>query len=578
MLKLQKVEIQNFRSCKSLEVQLSSFSPLVGYNNAGKSNIMDAICWVLHHGALDEGDFYDPDEPVMVTAYVEGVSEKVLDGLSEIRRERIEPFVRDDGHCRFRRYQPDPNGTKGNIELEAYRFSPDEEEEQEWADSTKGLNTTIQTLFPEPIEVRAMEDAAEDIGKSKSTSTIGRLIAEVLNPGTEEIADRLQIPLQALQDRLAADGNERLEALDDLDTGATEIVNEYFPGLEIRTHIPVPDAEDLFGDGTIQVIDEISDEPQDVSAMGHGAQRSIQMALVHHLAEQSSNETEAETAKLVLVDEPELYLHPQAVESVRKSLKDLSEGNYQVVFATHSPLMIDEDDIRHATVVRKSSSEGTRVRKRVEEAFEEVFEDENKASARKTLFSMQNASRILFSDRVLLMEGKTEKRLIPRIYEEVSGQTLREAKIALVGVGGAGIIPKCFEILSAMNMNVRALVDLDFVFEHAANKGLLKEDDADVQTCKKRHNDDNNGLGSAAGAKQLVEREVADVEIQHLHEKMREQDYWVWTGGALESHLGIDGKGESTWADFKEQLEEDGFDQAVSESESVRELIEWLNG
>lgn len=176
------------------------------------------------------------------------------------------------------------------------------------------------------------------------------------------------------------------------------------------------------------------------------------------------------------------------------------------------------------------------------------------------------------------MEGKTEKRLIPRIYEEVSDQTLREAKIALVGVGGAGIIPKCFEILSTMNMNVRALVDLDFVFEHAANKGLIEEGDEDVQTCKEWHNDDNNGLGSAAGAKQLVERGVADVEIQHLHEKMREQGYWVWTGGALESHLGIDGKGEATWADFKERLEEDGFDQAVSEPESVRELVEWLEG
>lgn len=577
-MQLRKVEIENFRSCKSLEVQLSSFSPLVGYNNAGKSNIMDAIHWVLHHGALDESDFYDSDEPVTVTAHVEGINEEVLEGLSEIRRERIEPFVRDDGHCRFRRYQPDPSGTKGNIELEAYRFQPDEDEEQEWETSPTGLNKTIQTLFPEPIEVRAMEDAAEDIGKSKSTSTIGRLIAEVLNPGTEEIADRLQSPLQTLQDRLGADGNERLEVLNDLDAGATETVNEYFPGLEIRTHIPVPDAEDLFGDGTIQIIDEMSDEPQNVSSMGHGAQRSIQMALVHHLAEQSPNETEAQTAKLVLVDEPELYLHPQAVESVRKSLKNLSESNYQVVFATHSPLMIKEDDIPYATVVRKSSSEGTRVRKRVEEAFEEAFEDESKASARRTLFSMQNASRILFSDRVLLMEGKTEKRLIPRIYEEVSGQTLREAKIALVGVGGAGIIPKCFEILSTMNMNVHALVDLDFVFKHAANKGLLEEDDEDVQTCEERHNDDENGLGSEAGVKQLVERRVANAEIQRLHEKMREQDYWVWTGGALEAHLGIDGKDESTWADFKERLEEDVFDQAVSEPESVRELVEWLGG
>jgi predicted ATP-dependent endonuclease of OLD family len=575
MLKLQKVEIQNFRSCKSLEVQLSSFSPLVGYNNAGKSNIMDAIRWVLHHGALDESDFYDPDEPVMVTAYVEGINEEVLDGLSEIRRERIEPFVRDDGHCRFRRYQPTPSGTKGNIELEAYRFSPDEEDEQEWVESPTGLNRTIQTLFPEPIEVRAMEDAAEDIGKSKSTSTIGRLIAEVLNPGTEEIADRLQSPLQTLQDRLAAGGNDRLEALDDLDAGATETVNEYFPGLKIRTHVPVPDAEELFADGTIQVIDEMTDEPQDVSAMGHGAQRSIQMALVHHLAEQSSNETEAETAKLVLVDEPELYLHPQAVESVRKSLKDLSESNYQVVFATHSPLMIEGYDIPYTNVVHKSTSEGTKVRKRVVDAIEEVIED--KATQRKLLFSLENASQILFSDRVLLVEGKTERRLVSRLYKEITDKTLQESRIGLVGAGGGGGIPNCYKILDAMGMNVRALVDLDFVFLDAIQHDLLERGDAHIQSCKQKHNDEAGVLNSADGARHLVERGIADTEIQRLHEEMKDQGYWVWTAGAIEDHLGLDGKDESVWADFNERLKENDFEEVVDDSEGVRELVEWLD-
>jgi len=575
MHKIDKVEIENFRSCRSLEVQLSSFCPLVGYNNAGKSNIMDAIRWVLHHGALDEEDFWDPNRRVVVTAHLEGISENVLSGLSEIRRERIEPFVRDDGHCRFRRYQPDPSGTKGNIELEAYRFSPDEDEEQEWVESPTGLNKTIQTLFPEPIEVRAMEDAAEDIGKSKSTSTIGRLIAEVLNPDTRDVSDQLQTPLQTLQDRLAADGEERLEVLDDLDEGATETVNEYFPGLEIRTHIPVPDAEDLFGDGTIQVIDEMSDEPRDVSSMGDGAQRSIQMALVHHLAEQSSVETEADTAKLVLVDEPELYLHPQAVESVRKSLKDLSESHYQVVFATHSPLLIAEDDIPYTNVVRKSTSGETEVRKRVAEAIEEVIED--KTSQRKLLFNLQNASRILFSDRVLLVEGKTERRLISHIYEEVKGETLQEARVAVVGVGGGGSISKCYEILDTMGMNVRALVDLDFVFLDAIHHDLLEGEDDHIQSCRAKHTDQDNDLHSADGAAHLADRGVAETEIQHLHEKMKCQGYWVWTDGAIEGHLGIDDKDESAWAEFNEQLRENDFKEVVEDPEGVRELVEWVD-
>lgn len=536
---------------------------------------MDAIHWVLHHGALDKGDFHDPDEPVMVTSYVEGINEEVLDGLSEMRRKRIEPFVRDDGHCRFRRYQLDPSGTKGNIELEAYRFSPGEDEDQEWVASPTGLNKTIQTLFPEPIEVRAMEDAADDIGKSKSTSTIGRLIAEVLNPEGGDFTDQLHGPLEVLQSRLTADGDQRLDVLNDFDEKTTETVNEFFPGLEIRTHIPIPEAQDLFSDGTIQVVEETSDQPRDVSSMGHGAQRSIQMALVRHLAEQSSTETEADTAKLVFVDEPELYLHPQAVESVRKSLKDLSEGNYQVVFATHSPLMIGEEDIPYTNVVYKSDTAGTKVRKRVAEAVEEVIED--KATQRKTLFGLRNGSRILFSDKVLLMEGKTERRLVPRLYEEVTGRTLQEDKVALVGVDGGGGIPKCYDILDTMGMNVRALVDLDFVFWDALQSGLLEEEDADIQSCKQKHDEEANVLYSADGAKHLVECRTADAEIQRLHEKMKDQNYWVWTAGAIEDHLGVNGKNESVWADFSEKLRENDFEEVVDDSEGVRELVEWLD-
>jgi putative ATP-dependent endonuclease of OLD family len=473
MIRIDKVEVENFRSCKSLEVQLSAFTPLVGYNNAGKSNIMDAIRWVLHHGALNESDFWDPSQCVMVTAYVEGIDNQVLSALSKTRRKRIEKFVRDDGHFRFRRYQAEPEGTKGNIELEACRFQANEGEEKEWEENPTGLNKTIQTLFPEPIEVGAMEDAGADIGKSKRSSTIGRLIKEVMQPSSDEIREQLQSPLKNLKRRLEAEGDDRLQVLEKFDTDVSGTVDEFFPGLEVRAHIPIPNTEDLFGDGTIRVVEELSGEPRDVSSMGHGAQRSIQMALVHHLAERSYSQDESEVCKLVLVDEPELYLHPQAIETVRKSLKDLSQRHYQVVFATHSPLMIGEGDIPYTNVVGKSTSSGTKVRKRVAEAVEEVVED--KPSQQKMLFNLQNASRILFSDSVLLIEGKAEMRLIPRIYEEVSCSTIKEDQIAIVGVSGASSIPNCFDILSAMGMSVMALVDLDFVFLRAIQADLIDE-------------------------------------------------------------------------------------------------------
>ena len=84
-------------------MQLSAFSPLVGYNNAGKSNIMEAIGWSLHHSALDKQHFCDNDQQVRVTVHVEGIDDQAVDSLSDKRQKRVQPYL-DGGGLKFRRW------------------------------------------------------------------------------------------------------------------------------------------------------------------------------------------------------------------------------------------------------------------------------------------------------------------------------------------------------------------------------------------------------------------------------------------------------------------------------------------
>ncbi|WP_082970717.1 AAA family ATPase [Morganella psychrotolerans] len=44
---IKSLDINNYLSCKNTSFELSPFTPLVGYNNAGKSNILSAIKWLL---------------------------------------------------------------------------------------------------------------------------------------------------------------------------------------------------------------------------------------------------------------------------------------------------------------------------------------------------------------------------------------------------------------------------------------------------------------------------------------------------------------------------------------------------
>ncbi|MDE5069571.1 MAG: AAA family ATPase, partial [Trichodesmium sp. St4_bin8_1] len=62
--KLTKIEIKNFRSIIDIDCELSEYSPVVGYNNAGKTNILEAIKWVLRKSLLKATDFHDPNLPV----------------------------------------------------------------------------------------------------------------------------------------------------------------------------------------------------------------------------------------------------------------------------------------------------------------------------------------------------------------------------------------------------------------------------------------------------------------------------------------------------------------------------------
>jgi AAA15 family ATPase/GTPase len=78
---ISKIHIQNFKSIINHEFELTNFTPLVGYNNAGKSNILDAIKWVLRKTSLGASSFNQITQPVEMTATIEGITEQILDNI-----------------------------------------------------------------------------------------------------------------------------------------------------------------------------------------------------------------------------------------------------------------------------------------------------------------------------------------------------------------------------------------------------------------------------------------------------------------------------------------------------------------
>lgn len=584
MHRLSRVRIVNFRSCIDYTFDLADFTPLVGPNNGGKSNILSAVKWLLRSQSLPSTDFNNPTQPIYAEGLVEGVTEELLGRLDEKHRSKIAPYC-SEGYLRIRRYQASPGIPAAQIELQVPDINGDEADS--WKKAPTGIPQALYALFPAPIEIGAMEDAAEDAAKFKTGTTIGKLIADIMTPIQEEHGEAIRQELEGLRQKLDADGQDRPGQLQDFDEEANKALVSFFPDIAVRLHIPTPELDQLFKTGTIKVYEQ-NGIGRDITSLGHGAQRAVQMALVQCLADRSTASIGA-ARKLLIVEEPELYMHPHGVEQVRVSLKKLSKAGYQVLVATHSPLVIAPEDVPDTLIIWKAKERGTEARKTLRDAIKSAITDHPSQAA--MLFSLSNSSKILFADRVVLVEGKTEQRLVPHLFERARGKTLGIARIALIRQGGIDNTAKSLTILRAMDLPCTAVADLDYAFKGAVRSGFLLPNDEDIARCKEvlaeiaaaeNCNVDAEGLPTKGGSLTAAEAfaklgrsEQAIPYIKSLHGKLLNHDIWLWNLGSMDEHLGLATKSESAWGDFLRDFESSGFG-SIPDGEGVKNFLRWL--
>jgi putative ATP-dependent endonuclease of OLD family len=332
--------------------------------------------------------------------------------------------------------------------------------------------------------------------------------------------------------------------------------------------------------------------PKDVGLLGHGAQRSIQMTLIRHLADLKLASQQNRTTTLLLIDEPELYLHPQAIEILRNSLNVLSNQGYQVIFSTHSPFMITQKDVGNTVLVRKNNTQGTYKRTTLKTAIPIV---EQQAPHQLTLlYSLSNSSNILFSEKVILAEGKTENKLLPVIIEKVTGKTVLHHKAALVKLDGSGNTKKSMQVLTTMDLPTKAIVDLDFALKNGIKEGYLQASDTDIAACLSEVTNlavannisigtdgwptkDNGSVSAAAGFSILAQSSNTKQNIINICTKMQAHNIWVWKNGTIEEHLNLSGKSEAIWATFNNQLEQSDLQTMLpAEHQEIENCITWI--
>ncbi|WP_413512155.1 ATP-dependent nuclease [Myroides odoratus] len=583
---ISKINIQNFKSIINQEFELSNFTPLVGYNNAGKSNILEAIKWVLRKTSLSSSSFNNLTQPIVISASIDGISEEILNNIDPAHRARIEPFL-DNGTLTIKRIQSTPAQTVAQIQLQVL----DPNDNVTWQNNPAGIDNAIKDLFPEPIQIGAMENSEDDISKSSSTSTIGKLLAEIIGPIEQQYGQQVNAALSGLKEILDVEGINRAPELDTFDQQVNTKLDAFFPDIRVKVHIPTPEIKEIFKKGTIKVYENFFPNAKDVSSLGHGAQRSIQMTLIRHLADLKLEQQINRTTTLLLIDEPELYLHPQAIEILRNSLTILSSQGYQVIFTTHSPFMITQKDVANTILVRKNDLQGTYKRTTLKSAIPTI---ENQAPHQLTLlYSLSNSSNILFSEKIIIAEGKTENKLIPVLIETITSKTILHHKTALVKLDGSGNTKKTMQVLSTMDLPTKAIVDLDYAMKNGISEGYLQVNDPDIIACQNELSNiastnnitigadgwpsKNPNISAAEGFAILAQTPSVLHNIENICLKLQAHNIWVWKKGTIENHLNLQGKNEAVWASFCNNLETRNLETLLpNDYQEIENCINWL--
>ena len=579
-LRLSKITISNLRSIQRETFPLSDFTALIGYNNAGKTNILMGIRWLLAHFSLDISYFDDPNHPVEAEGIFEGITEQILNRLGDEKAAEIEPFLAGTS-IRVKKVQRIPGELPGNIEFWAFCPPNGKRKGKDWVRVNDQFIAAFNRMFPESIAIWDFE------GNNAYT----KLMHEIFKPLERKFGGELSQVIEQFTELLSSGSDRQAEEIQAFDKEVNTALRPLFPSVRVELDIPVPTLETFLKSATIKVVDEDDGFERDISRMGAGSQRAIQMALIRYLAEIKKHHNNHYLSRtLLLIDSPELFLHPQAVELVRVALKNLSNEGYQVVFATHSAQMVTSEDVSTSLLIRKNKERGTYMRKRMEDAVRQVVQDA--PSQLQMLFSLSNSNELLFADYVLLTEGKTEWRVLPALFERITGQSFALIKCALVRQGGVSNTRKSMQVLTAMDIPVRAIVDLDYAFTTATRDGFLQANDPDITQCRNLfrelacHNhlrlvnglpvNKHSNINASTAYAMMASMPEAERPIRNIHEKLCKQGIWVWTRGAIEEHLGLNGKNEMVWRNFIERSKSKNFLQTLPDYDGIEALCQWI--
>jgi putative ATP-dependent endonuclease of the OLD family len=401
-MKIKTIEVKNFKCIGPDPIKLD-FSEdilvLVGENNVGKSSVLKALDIYFSGNKVPPDCFFNKESDRNHAVEISVTFDALSDG--DRSHQAVTTNICDDGTWHLKKiYYTDEDGKP---KVDHVSLVNGEEKRH-----PGGFNAISNDLFTNDKMQKIFVEAVKDVGEiTTSKGTFGQIFNLLLS-GPLEAHETYQDLLSSLEDYQNLFRNRpSLPEIEQAENSISQKLSRIMTATSsIDVDIPtkekiIPYPKLLTNDGR-----DVDIDPKE---QGHGLQRAIIFALLELLAETNSPvNKEMGPMNLLLIEEPEIYMHPQMERKIADTLYEIAaSGKAQVTCTTHSPIFIRIAD-KHKSLARFIRSGPELVVKQVPE----IFSEENKEDKKKQLRMISNfdpsVNEVFFAKRVVLVEGDTE--------------------------------------------------------------------------------------------------------------------------------------------------------------------------
>ena len=345
-----------------------------------------------------------------------------------------------------------------------------------WTDNPKGYANVLKGTLPFFILVPAVRDVAEE-SKGTKSSPFGKLLYAILDTVTEEKRTKIEGILAEISKQMnRAGGDERVPLIADTEKQLNTLLTDFFAGCDLEIEFATPTLEVLLSAPKLYVDDGFRNA---VENKGHGLQRAVIFTILRRYAEYMTSAPDGKKRNLILaVEEPELYMHPQAQRTIRRVFRKISESGDQVIFSTHSSLLVDvayfDEIIRLEISLKNIGGTKTTTSRAWQLPMSKMIEDiETRLPKLKGMVTSESMRDLyshaynprrnegFFASKIILVEGVTEEYSLP-IYADVLPNCAFDPQgISVVECGGKGTMDRLFRIFNELHIPCYLLFDYD---------------------------------------------------------------------------------------------------------------------